>query len=93
MTWTSASSGQQVVEHFGQPAGAGVHPRDVGRQQQHSLGLGTDPPPGLGDGLLHQRLRAIPRDFGGTFGDPGHFLDSVAEEGDNENESNLEISA
>ena len=28
---------EQVVEHLGDPPGAGVHPRNIGRQQQHPL--------------------------------------------------------
>ena len=72
MTWTSASSLKRLIEHLGEAAGAGVHPRDVGREQQDALWLGANSPPGLGDGLVHELLESIPGDFVGLFGDPRH---------------------
>ncbi len=44
---------QQVVKNFGQPARAGVHAGDIGRQQQHALRLGGNSFPRFGDRLSH----------------------------------------
>ena len=63
---------EQVVEHLGEPPDARVHPRNIRRQQQHPPRRRTQIPPRIGDGLAHQRFEAIPADFSGTFGDPGH---------------------
>jgi len=36
---------EQLIEHFREPAGAGVHPRNIGRQQQHPFRMRAKPMP------------------------------------------------
>jgi hypothetical protein len=68
---------EQVVEDLGKAAGAGVHPRDVGREEQNALRLGANSPPGFGDGLLHEGIESVPRNLVGLFGDPRHVVGST----------------
>ncbi len=65
-------AGKLLIEQLGEPAGAGVHARNVGRQQQHATRLGTNPPPRLGQRGAASIPLADPKKF------PRPFLRSRA---------------
>ena len=48
----------RLIEHFGNPPSAGVHPRDIRRQQQHTFRLRTKSAFDFRKRLLHQRFHA-----------------------------------